>query len=166
MQSARRTAEDGGWWHTQSHNGAAGTGEAGWQAAGEKTQKKISGVCFDTNMLLAIQQFGIDVFAEVKKMFGAKIALVAPEQVLWELAALEKKGLKMRKAVAVAKIALEKNNVKKISFAAAGAADEALMGLARQGWVVATNDSALRKKIKGFGGAIIYIRQRKFIVGG
>ena len=45
----------------------------------------------------------------------------------------------------------------------AGNADNALEKMAKQGFYVASNDAVLRKRIKGFGGKVIYLRQSRFL---
>ena len=46
----------------------------------------------------------------------------------------------------------------------AGDADASLLELSKEGFVVATQDTGLKKKIKSQGGKIAYIRQRKIVV--
>ena len=45
----------------------------------------------------------------------------------------------------------------------AGDADSALEEMAKQGFFVASNDAVLRKRIKDFGGKVIYLRQSRFL---
>ncbi len=119
------------------------------------------GIAFDTNMLLAIGQLKVDAVSEARKKFGANARLVVPKQVLDELKELEKGGEKVRKAV---KIAFEQaeSNLEKV-YVEAENADGALAKMAERGFLVATNDAELRKRIKGFGGKVIYLRQRHFL---
>lgn len=124
--------------------------------------KRCGRIALDSNMLLAIQALGADVFGEARKMFGSGVEFFVPTQVFMELGRLEKKGVKMKKAVAVAREAISKNGVKNTATDAESA-DSALLRLSVQGYCIATNDRALRKKIKGFGGTVIYLRQRKFL---
>jgi len=119
-------------------------------------------IAFDSNMLLAIQALGVDVFGDARKMFGSSANFFAPTQVFDELGRIEKRGAKMKKAVAVAREAIAKNSVKKAPVEAENA-DSALLRLSEQGYCIATNDRELRKKIKSFGGTVIYLRQRKFL---
>ena len=120
-------------------------------------------IALDTNMLVAVEKFKVDVFEEVKKMFG-RVEFVVPNQVLRELEKLAGEGRATEKAVNVARELMEKKSVKEEKVNAAGA-DEALEKLAREGAVVATNDKVLRKKIKEFG-KVIYLRKGKIIAEG
>ena len=124
--------------------------------------RQFKGIGFDANMLIAIQAHGVDVFSDARGIFGGKAKFVVPEQVVRELDKLEKKGKKLEKAVAIARASLRGNNVKVVRVEAENA-DSALAGLAKQGYCIATADRALGKKIKAFGGAVIYLRQRRFL---
>ena len=119
-------------------------------------------VAFDTNMLLAIRQLKVDVFSGVAEMFGEKAELVVPKQVLGELESLKKEGQSKAKAVDVAMAEIKGHRVKALEAEGTGA-DDALAFLAEQGYFVASNDAALRKRIKGFGGKVIYLRQSRFL---
>lgn len=121
-------------------------------------------IVFDTNMLLAVGQLKVDVFSEAKKMLGSA-EFAVPEQVEGELQDLAGKGLSLKKAVGIALKEMEANNVE-VERVEAENADQALEKMARQGCFVATNDSRLRKRIKGFGGKVIYLRQGHFLKTG
>jgi rRNA-processing protein FCF1 len=122
-------------------------------------------VVFDTNMVLAIGQLKVDVFSEARKMFGEKADFLVPGQVASELRALAEKELPLKKAVGIAQEQIASNKVKTEEVEAADA-DEALVELAKSGCFVATNDAVLRKRIKGFGGKVIYLRQGHFLKTG
>lgn len=116
-------------------------------------------IALDSNMLLSIEQFKIDVFEELKKIFG-KTEFAVPIQVLNELDGLSKHGRTLKKRVEIAKILLEKNFVKKLNVLAENA-DDALLKLSKQGFIIATNDKELGTKIKNLSGQIIYLKKRK-----
>ena len=117
---------------------------------------------FDTNMLLAIAQLKVDVVSEAKEMFGSKAKLAVPKQVLKELEEIGKRDSKMGKNVEIAMEVMKANSIEAIEIEAFNA-DQALEEMAKQGYAIATNDSALRKRIKGFAGKVIYLRQRHFL---
>ncbi|MFA4855756.1 MAG: PIN domain-containing protein [archaeon] len=120
-------------------------------------------VALDTNMLLAIRQLKVDVFSEVEKMFGKKVEFAVPEQVLAELKGLAlAEGKEMGKSVAIALAEIGGHCVEK-KLVEAPDADAALAKMAKQGFVVASNDAGLRKRIKGFGGKVMYLRQSRFL---
>ena len=68
-------------------------------------------VAFDTNMLLNIARFKVDVFAEAMALLG-KVDFVVPDAVERELSSLAGKGARLRKEVAIAKGLMAKNHVK------------------------------------------------------
>lgn len=119
-------------------------------------------IAFDTNMLLAIGQLKVDVFSEVEKKFGKKIMLAIPKQVLEELEKFKTGNEKMKKDTGIALEEIERHKVEKKQVEA-GNADNALEEMAKQGFFVASNDAVLRKRIKGFGGKVIYLRQSRFL---
>jgi len=112
-------------------------------------------------MLLAIQGMKIDVFSELERMLG-KPGFFVPGQVVSELEALKEQGKGMEKAVKIALEELERHKAKVLEIRAENA-DLALESMAGQGFFVASNDRALRKRIKGFGGKVIYLRQGRFL---
>ena len=121
-----------------------------------------SKVVLDTNMLLAIAQFKTDVFGLVKERLGSKVEFFAPKAVFRELEKIAEQGEKKQKDVNVVRKAIEVNKVKEIE-AGERNADNALLGLAEKGFLIASNDRKLRKKIKSVGGKNIYLRKKKLI---
>lgn len=119
-------------------------------------------IAFDTNMLLAIGQLKVDVFSEVEKKFGKEIKLAIPKQVLEELEKFKTGNKTMKRNTGIALEEIEKHKVEK-KMVEAGNADNALEKMAKQGFYVASNDAVLRKRIKGFGGKVIYLRQSRFL---
>ena len=119
-------------------------------------------IAFDTNMLLAIGQLKVDVFSMVEKKFGKKTELAIPKQVLQELERLKTENERMKKDTGIALEEIERHKIEKKQVEA-GNADNALEEMAKQGFFVASNDAVLRKRIKGFGGKVIYLRQSRFL---
>jgi len=117
-----------------------------------------SKVAFDTNMLLNIARFNIDVFEETGKLLG-KAEFVVPRQVIQELDKLSHNGPKTRKEANVAKILIEKRHVKIVENDEKGA-DEALRKMAPEA-IIATNDKELKNSVKKLNGKVLYLRQKK-----
>jgi len=118
-------------------------------------------VALDTNMLLAIGQFRIDVFQEIEKLLP-KAKILVPEQVLGELQELQARSKKLEKQARIALEALGKSKAGKIKVEA-GNADKALLKLAAGKFIIATNDRELRKKVKKIKGTCIILRKKKFL---
>jgi rRNA-processing protein FCF1 len=111
----------------------------------------------DTNFLLSMARLRIRAFDEMRAL-GIKEFYVL-EGSLEELEKLaENRGIEKEKNV-VTEI-MEKEGV--IAIRGTGNVDDTLVEKSRE-FAVATNDSALRKRIKSFGGVSIYIRNRAFL---
>ena len=120
-------------------------------------------VVFDTSMLLSCGELKIDAFDETRQLLGNP-GLFVTQTVEEEMAKLAKKGAKYRKNVAIAEILLEANNVKRMPAQRIKKnADKELEELAKKGYIVATNDAQLRKKIKKNGGKCIIVMKKKFL---
>ncbi|MDD5163524.1 MAG: hypothetical protein PHD95_04935 [Candidatus ainarchaeum sp.] len=115
----------------------------------------------DTNMILAIVQFRIDFFTQAKNLFGSKTVFVVTKKSIEELEKLSKKNKAMKKNIELALEIIKKNNVQEVNIEAQNA-DECLEKLAAKGIIIATNDKALRKKIKVFG-SHIFLKKKQFI---
>ncbi len=120
-------------------------------------------VALDANMLLAIQQFKVDIFSEIEKMFGKNAVVVVPMQVLGEVLALSEGSKATKSPARIALQEMQSHKVKIVSVNAKGGADDALLEMAKQGYIVASNDAGLRKRIKGFPAQVIYLRQKRFL---
>jgi len=119
--------------------------------------EKPSKVCVDTSMLLCIAETKVRFFEDVKMELG-KVEFFVPSCVEEEIVSLEQS---QRLKIAVVRKVLDSIEVKNIDCK--GNADDCLVELSKQGFVIATNDSELRKRIKGFGGRIIYLKKSAFI---
>jgi rRNA-processing protein FCF1 len=119
-------------------------------------------VLLDTNFLLGIARLKIDVFGEIKNKFsenGVGTEFFVLSGVMDELKKLGANKT-LEKEAKIAKKLLDRNGAKVLG--GKGDVDALLAEKSPEYWV-ATNDSALRKKIKSFGGRTIYIRKRSFV---
>lgn len=117
-------------------------------------------IALDTNILLAIEKFKIDIFNELKKEFG-KTEFIVPQQVIKELEAFQKTKKSLKKSASIALMLLEKNKAKKIKIKAENA-DKALIRLSSKA-IIASNDKKLLEQIRQKNGKTLIIRQKKFI---
>lgn len=115
-------------------------------------------IILDTNFLMSISQFGIDIFSQLR---GNDLFTIEP--VIRELKSFEKGDSKKARA---AKLALEiiKSKHLKVLKSKETSADKSLITYSSKGYTIATQDIELRKKIKEAGGQAIYIRQRKYVI--
>jgi rRNA-processing protein FCF1 len=125
-------------------------------------QNKCKAVIFDSNILIAIEGKKADVFSMARQLFGERVRFGVTRQVLQELHELQGRGKTMQRGVKIALMALRKEKAKVIRVEARNA-DDSLVEAAGKGYCIASNDMALRKRIKGFGVAIIYLSKEKLL---
>lgn len=119
-------------------------------------------IILDTNFLTIPYQFNVDIFEEIDRIMEEDYELITLDRVVEELKNMIKS--KGKDAVA-AKIALElikKKNVKIISTNEKNV-DNALIKLADENTIVATNDRVLRKRIKDKNVKVLYLRSKKHL---
>lgn len=121
-------------------------------------------IILDTNTLMAIGQFKIDVFSEIDKVADFKYEVNILDKTVEELEKIirEQTG----KHQAMAKLALDmikKKKIKKIKTEE-GNVDDLLVDLAKKGAIVVTQDKELKERIKKVSGLAMTIRQKKKVV--
>ncbi len=113
-------------------------------------------IILDANILMAIAQFKVDVFEQLK---GNKLFTITP--VIEELKKLSNK--KGKNAVA-AKVALQLVKKKRLKVLISNQkADAALVSYSTRGYRIATQDKVLQKKLKELGMEVIYLRQKRYL---
>lgn len=121
------------------------------------------GVLLDTNILMLISR-GIDVFTQIEELLEAKPEYYVLEPVIKELEKIiAQGGVKERKA---AKLALElirkKCRIIEVPLTPGKTVDDLLLEIAfRRGFIIATNDRELRKRLREMGIPEIYFREEK-----
>jgi len=121
------------------------------------------GVLLDTNILMLIGR-GIDIFTQIEELLDTKPEYYVIEPVVKELEKIiAHGGVKERKA---AKLALElvkkKCRIIEISLSPDKSVDDLLLEIAlREGFIVATNDRELRRRLREAGILEIYFREEK-----
>ena len=121
------------------------------------------GVLLDTNILMLIGR-GIDIFTQIEELLDTKPEYYVIGPVVKELKKIiSHGGVKERKA---AKLALElvkkKCRVIEVSLSPNKSADDLLLEIAlREGFIVATNDRVLRRRLREAGVPEIYFREEK-----
>ncbi len=117
-------------------------------------------IALDASFLLAIPENRARVFEGIRGELG-QAGFFVPDLVLKELEAIGKRKGK-KGDVEIVKKAMELNNVKELACVEEKA-DDCLAELASEGFIVATSDSRLKKRIKGFGGRIIYLKKGNLV---
>jgi rRNA-processing protein FCF1 len=115
-------------------------------------------IILDTNFLMAVTQFKIDVFTQLR---GNELYTL--DKVVDELVKHSK--TKAKKAVA-AKVALKLVESKglKVLVSKENDTDTALLEYSKIGYCIATQDRLLLDQIKKSGSKAIYIRQKKYLL--
>ena len=116
-------------------------------------------IALDASILMEVHKRGVDLQEDVKEVLEL-VEWAIPRAVERELSLVEKKGLRQRKAVRIARKWMEKAGVKVLETRALEG-DEALRELAVKGCWIATNDKALRQSLKKTTGNILFLRQGK-----
>ena len=113
-------------------------------------------VILDTNFTMVPFQFKVDIFAELKRLLDEPYKVFILDQTLKELG-----GKKLEKAV---KGLLERYDVGLIKTEQNKSVDDLLVELAdKEKFIAATQDKALRDRLKGKGIKIITLRQKKYL---
>ena len=115
-------------------------------------------IILDTNFLMAVTQFKIDVFEQLR---GHNICVISP--VVREL---REQSIGHSKDAKAAKLALDLIDNKDLKTLRTNEkkADKSLILYSKKGYVIATQDKELREQVKKAGGKSIYIRQRKYVI--
>ncbi|MBI5884927.1 hypothetical protein HZB89_02400 [archaeon] len=121
--------------------------------------KAINKIVLDANMLLNAVDFRIDLAEEINALLQGRKEYFVPGQVVGELGFLAERKRKLRVNAVLAKKWIERHAVE-IKVAAENA-DDALLALAEKGFIVASNDRELKKRIKAVNGKMIVLRGKK-----
>lgn len=114
----------------------------------------------DTNFLMLPGQFGVDIFTELVNALDFPFELFTTEGNERELQKLREEGnAKDRTAANIALELIKAKNLKIIPLERDKDVDDSLVELAGQGYVIATADKGLQRRLKSY----IYARQKKYI---
>lgn len=120
-------------------------------------------ILLDTNFLLIPAQFGVDIYSEINRIMLDKYELYVLDKTLAELDELTKKGRGKDKAAAkLARAILEVKKPKTLKTTSKDYVDKVILGL--DGYIVATQDKALKTKLKEKGVKTIVLRQKTHLI--
>ena len=121
-------------------------------------------ILLDTNFLLAVYQFKVDIFSEIERICRFNYGIFVLDKSIGELKnIIEKQKGKHKEA---AKIALQLLKIKSISIiktASQKHTDEIILEYAQKGYLVATQDKHLKRKLIDHGIEVIVIRKKKLM---
>ena len=120
-------------------------------------------ILLDTNFLMAVYQFKIDIFEETKNTLMENVEFYIIDKTKNELEKLIKTSkLSDSQAAKFALKILEKKPIKTIKTAENAYVDDLI--LEQEGYIVATVDKELKKKLKKKKIQILTIKQKKYII--
>lgn len=113
----------------------------------------------DTNFLLAIGQFGINIFSEFERICDFPYQVCVLDKTVDELNKVLDKGGKDKRAAKLA-LSIIKEKVEVLNTNE-GYVDDVLVQLADEDTIIATQDKGLKDRIKT---KVIIIKQKKYLV--
>ncbi|NQV08509.1 hypothetical protein HQ529_01505 [Candidatus Woesearchaeota archaeon] len=118
-------------------------------------------IILDTSLLMAVGQFKVDIFSEIKRICDFQYKLVILDRQFDELDRLLGNG----KDGAAAKLALILIKAKGVEVIKAeqGHVDDLILNAAEKDDVVATVDKNLKKRAVSQGKKVIFLRQKKYL---
>ncbi|MBW2980284.1 DNA-binding protein [Candidatus Woesearchaeota archaeon] len=121
-------------------------------------------IIIDTNFLMAVSQFKVDIFSEIRRICDFSYQLFIIDKTINELKSIieTQKG----KNKAAAKLALSIIKLKKIKKIKTkeGTVDELILKLPKKDTIVATQDMELKGRLRKKGIPLIVLRQKKYLV--
>jgi hypothetical protein len=129
------------------------------------TPRKVLTVVLDTNFLLVPIRFGVDIQTEMARVIEASFVLATTPAVVEELKRLETKV----KPAEVKEISFALGIVSKIEvvddiLAPGEDVDDQLLRLAdKNGYIVATTDAGLRRRLRDKGLPVVFLRQTRHL---
>ena len=121
-------------------------------------------ILLDTNFLLIPYQFKVDIFSEIERICNFKYKLYVLDKTVDELKnIIEKQNGKHREA---AKIGLQLLKIKKIKIIKTNSSektDDIILDYSKKGYLVATQDKDLKRKIINQGLSVIILKQKKIL---
>lgn len=119
-------------------------------------------IVLDTNFLLIPEQFGIDIFTEIDRICHFPYQLCIIDATEGELEKLGKNKGAAGRAANVALVLLKTHSIAHLP-AEGRSVDAAIMAHAKSGWVVATQDRELRRKLKLQGVQLLTLRGKSHL---
>lgn len=121
-------------------------------------------ILLDTNFLMVPAQFGVDIFAEIRRICFFSYQLIVLDATVKEL---QKLALSKGRKGAHAKIALSLVKAKSVHVHPTSKAihtDDLILESAGRDWIVATQDIKLKQRLRERGVSIITLRQKKYLI--
>jgi len=123
-------------------------------------------IIIDTNLLMAIGQFKVDIFRELDRIITEKYELCIIDRTIDELKKIKENQKGKHKTAAKLALAIVKSKQPKIIKSKEDkSVDDLIVDLAKKEKIaVATQDKELKKKLKENKAKIIVLRQKRYLV--
>ena len=120
-------------------------------------------IILDTNFLLAVFELKIDIFSEIDRVCDFPYTLFVLDRTIDEVENLIKGSLLSKKRTAKAALEIiKKKNIQLLETKDVRPVDDILVGL--DGFIVATQDMELKRRLRAKGRKILTIRQKKYVI--
>ncbi|MSR86457.1 PIN domain-containing protein [Candidatus Woesearchaeota archaeon] len=120
-------------------------------------------IVLDTNFLLAVFELKVDIFAEIERVCDFRYELFILDRTLDEVENLIKSSLLSKRRAAKGALQLIKlKNIQILASNDSRMVDDILVDL--KGYIIATVDMELKRRLRKEGIQIITIRQKKYIM--
>lgn len=121
-------------------------------------------IILDTNMLMAIGQFNVDIFSEIERICNFKYELCILDRQTKELEEIRKKRGKDSRAAKLATDLIKNKKVKIIKTISEKDVDSQILEFAQKNnYIVATQDKELKNRLKRKNLQVIFLRQKKYL---
>jgi len=119
-------------------------------------------IILDTNILMAIPQFKIDIFTELERLCDFPYQITILDRTIDELESIKtnQKG-KDKLAASIALQLIKKKNIDITTTSQKKLVDDILVDFSHQGSIIATQDMALKRKLKK---PYITLRKKKYLI--
>ncbi|MBR9683167.1 hypothetical protein GOV03_01365 [Candidatus Woesearchaeota archaeon] len=123
-------------------------------------------IILDTNTLMAIMQFEMDIFSEIDKLADFQHEIVILDKTKDELEKIigEQKG-KFQQRAKFALTVVKKKELRELKTEKENV-DDLLVEFAQKGAVIVTQDKELKDRVKAVKGQVMTIRQKKRVIYG
>lgn len=121
-------------------------------------------VVLDTNFLLIPAQFGVDIFTEIDRICQFPYTLYIIDKTLGELEKIMQNQRGRQKEAAKLTLALVRAKNINTLPSATQTVDDAIVAIAADDVIVATQDIALKQRLKNKAGGVITLRQKKYLI--
>jgi rRNA-processing protein FCF1 len=122
-------------------------------------------VILDSNFLFIPSQFNLDIFTELMRVLNRNFTPVVLSSTIKELKLIQQKAsMKEKKQATLALGLASKSQQVDIKKGTSESPDDIILRVAKEhGWCVATNDKALRRRLRENNIAVIFLRQQSHL---